>query len=141
MAYANWRLAETLAAARAPREELEEALRGAHGGAIAVGSPHLRVEIERLARRARVALPGSGGDDGATGDDTPFADLTPREREVLGQLADGRTNRQIAEQLFITEKTASVHVSNILSKLGATNRGEAAALAHREGFATQRSTV
>jgi DNA-binding CsgD family transcriptional regulator/tetratricopeptide (TPR) repeat protein len=135
LAYANWRLAETLAAARGPREELEEALRGAHAGAIAVGSAHLRTAIERLARRTRVTLPGGGGD--ATDDDTPFADLTPREREVLGQLADGRTNRQIAEELFITEKTASVHVSNILSKLGAANRGEAAALAHREGFAAR----
>jgi len=53
---------------------------------------------------------------------------------VLALVADGRTNRQIAQELFITDKTASVHVSNILSKLGAANRGEAAAIAHREGF-------
>jgi DNA-binding NarL/FixJ family response regulator len=63
-----------------------------------------------------------------------FPDLTAREREVLALIADGRTNRKIAQELFITEKTASVHVSNILGKLGATNRGEAAALAHRAGF-------
>jgi DNA-binding NarL/FixJ family response regulator len=50
---------------------------------------------------------------------------------VLALLADGRTNRQIAEALFISVKTASVHVSNILAKLGVTNRGEAAAVAHR----------
>src|SRR5438874_3830795 len=62
------------------------------------------------------------------------SDLTPREREVLSLVANGRTNRQIAAELFITDKTASVHVSNILSKLGASNRGEAAALAHRAGF-------
>ena len=64
----------------------------------------------------------------------PFA-LTPREREVLALVADGRTNRQIAEALFISEKTASVHVSNILAKLGVTNRAEAAAVAHRVGLA------
>ena len=57
--------------------------------------------------------------------------LTPREREVLALVADGRTNRQIAEALFISAKTASVHVSNILAKLRVTNRGEAAAVAHR----------
>jgi DNA-binding NarL/FixJ family response regulator len=57
--------------------------------------------------------------------------LTPREQEVLGYLMEGRTNRQIARALFITEKTASVHVSNIMSKLGAANRSEAAAIAHR----------
>jgi len=57
--------------------------------------------------------------------------LTPREREVLALVAAGRTNRQIAETLFISIKTASVHVSNILAKLGVANRGEAAAVAHR----------
>jgi DNA-binding NarL/FixJ family response regulator len=60
--------------------------------------------------------------------------LTERELEVLGLLAAGRSNQQIADTLFISRKTASVHVSNILSKLGAANRGEAAAIAHREGF-------
>jgi DNA-binding NarL/FixJ family response regulator len=60
-----------------------------------------------------------------------LASLTPRELEVLRLLVEGRSNRQIARPLFITEKTASVHVSNILSKLGAANRSEAAAIAHR----------
>ncbi|MGH3324081.1 MAG: helix-turn-helix domain-containing protein, partial [Streptomyces sp.] len=57
--------------------------------------------------------------------------LTQRERDVLGLVAAGRSNRQIAEQLFISPKTASVHVSNILAKLGVAGRGEAAAMAHR----------
>jgi DNA-binding NarL/FixJ family response regulator len=57
--------------------------------------------------------------------------LTPREQEVLQHLVEGRTNRQIARTLFISEKTASVHVSNIMSKLAAANRSEAAAIAHR----------
>jgi DNA-binding CsgD family transcriptional regulator len=60
--------------------------------------------------------------------------LTAREREVLALVADGRTNRQIAEALFISQKTASTHVSNILAKLGASNRAEAAAVAHRLGL-------
>ena len=66
--------------------------------------------------------------------------LTPRELEVLRLVAEGRSNRQIAEELFISAKTASVHVSNILGKLGAANRGEAAALAHRAGFELEPST-
>ena len=98
----------------------------------------LAAEIDALARRARIELrppSGEAAPDGppaqaaATADD-PLG-LTPREREVLTLLADGRTNRQIAETLFISPKTASVHVSNILAKLGVANRGEAAAVAHR----------
>jgi DNA-binding NarL/FixJ family response regulator len=54
---------------------------------------------------------------------------------VLALVAAGRTNRQIAEALFITEKTASLHVSHILAKLGVTGRVEAAAVAHRLGVA------
>ncbi|MER0247038.1 response regulator transcription factor, partial [Streptomyces sp. HSW2009] len=57
--------------------------------------------------------------------------LTPRERDVLRLVAVGRSNRQIAEELFISPKTASVHVSNILAKLEVSGRGEAAAMAHR----------
>ena len=59
----------------------------------------------------------------------PLSRLTPREREVLDLLATGATNKTIATTLFITEKTASVHVSNLLAKLGVANRGAAAALA------------
>ncbi|WSA58524.1 response regulator transcription factor [Nonomuraea fuscirosea] len=57
--------------------------------------------------------------------------LTPRELEVLRLVTQGRTNRDIAAELFISAKTVSVHVSNILGKLGVTTRGEAAAAAHR----------
>ncbi|MGW1144490.1 helix-turn-helix domain-containing protein, partial [Streptomyces sp. NPDC002454] len=56
---------------------------------------------------------------------------TLRAREFLGLVAAGRSNRQIAEELFISPKTASVHVSHILPKLGVSGRGEAAALVHR----------
>jgi DNA-binding NarL/FixJ family response regulator len=60
--------------------------------------------------------------------------LTARERDVLPLVAAGRSNRQIADALHISPKTASVHVSNILAKLGVATRGEAAALAHRRGL-------
>ncbi len=60
--------------------------------------------------------------------------LTPREREVLALVALGRTNRQIADELFISANTAGVHVSRILGKLGVTGRGEAAAVAYRLGL-------
>ena len=59
----------------------------------------------------------------------PLSRLTPREREVLDLLATGATNRTIADTLVISEKTVSVHVSNVLAKLGVENRGAAAALA------------
>ena len=61
--------------------------------------------------------------------------LTPREREVLALLADGASNRVIADRLVISTKTAGVHVSNLLAKLGVGSRLEAAAIAHRSGLA------
>ncbi len=64
----------------------------------------------------------------------PRRALTPRELEVLALVAEGLTNRAIGERLFISDKTASVHVSNILAKLGVSSRTEAAAVAHREGL-------
>ncbi|WP_258052763.1 LuxR family transcriptional regulator [Streptomyces sp. Ru73] len=76
----------------------------------------------------RAAGPAGAADGGATADSLG---LTPRERDVLRLVAAGRSNRQIADALFISPKTASVHVSNILAKLGVSGRGEAGALAHR----------
>ena len=63
-----------------------------------------------------------------------FGGLTPRELEVLDPVAAGRSNSEIGQQLFISRKTASVHVSNILAKLGAATRTEAVALARRRGL-------
>jgi DNA-binding CsgD family transcriptional regulator/tetratricopeptide (TPR) repeat protein len=77
------------------------------------------------------ARAGGGEGDAAGGaDDNPFG-LTPRERQVLAALAEGATNREIAANLYMAEKTASVHVSRILAKLGVRSRTEAAAVAHR----------
>ena len=60
--------------------------------------------------------------------------LTPREAEILALVAQGRTNGEIGKQLFISTKTVSVHVSNILGKLDAASRTEAAAIARRDGL-------
>ena len=97
-----------------------------------------------LATIARLGLPSpsaatlvSDTRGGSEADDEvidPFG-LTAREREVLALLADGQTNRRIADTLFISESTASVHVSNIIGKLGVANRVEAAAVAVRSGLA------
>jgi DNA-binding NarL/FixJ family response regulator len=89
-------------------------------------------EISLLARRAMISLEAPGADsDAETVPKPERLGLTARELEVLRLVAAGRSNREIAGELFISAKTASVHVSNILSKLGATSRGEAAAAAHR----------
>ena len=75
---------------------------------------------------------GNGGAGGAAASD-PVAGLTDREVEVLRLLATGLSNKEIGAELFIAAKTASVHVSNILAKLGAASRTEAAAIAHSRG--------
>jgi ATP/maltotriose-dependent transcriptional regulator MalT len=104
----------------------------------AIGAHWLAAEIEGFAARARLRLAAhdADADQAATpaGDEDPFG-LTPRERQVLELLADGRTNREIGQTLFMAEKTASVHVSRILSKLDVRSRTEAAAVAHRLGLA------
>jgi DNA-binding NarL/FixJ family response regulator len=129
-AYARMRKAEVLLETGADRDAVTETLRAAHGVAAECGAEVLRERCETLARRARVAL--SDEPAPATVED-PFG-LTPREREVLVLVAAGRTNRQIGEELFMSEKTASVHVSRILAKLEVSTRGEAGAVAHRLGM-------
>jgi len=124
----RWRLAEALAEA-GRRDEAEEQWRQAAQTADRLGAKPLRRALGDLARRARI---GTAPD---LPDAAVLASLTSREREVLRLIAAGRSNREIASVLFIAPKTASVHVSNILGKLGAASRTEAAAIAHREGLA------
>jgi DNA-binding CsgD family transcriptional regulator/tetratricopeptide (TPR) repeat protein len=142
LAMARWRAAEALLARRGDRDLAAGLLRQGHAAATTMGAAPLRRELERLARLGRVALdrdrPG-GGDDTPDGDAPPAAvveslGLTAREREVLALVAEGRSNRQVADVLSISAKTASVHVSNILGKLGVASRVEAAAVAHRLGM-------
>jgi ATP/maltotriose-dependent transcriptional regulator MalT len=130
-AYARFREAEALLERGAARDEVAEALRAAHAEAAECGAVVLRERCETLSRRARIPLTDEPAPAATTED--PFG-LTPREREVLTLVAAGRTNRQIGEELFMSEKTASVHVSRILAKLEVSTRGEAGAVAHRLGM-------
>ncbi len=132
-AYARWREAEALLAVRGDRDRAAAALRAAASAASGLRAGPLADEIRGLALRARIPLDQDVDEApvAAVPDEGDAFGLTRREREVLALVALGRTNRQIAEVLFISDKTAGVHVSNILGKLGVSGRGEAAAVAHR----------
>ena len=129
-AYARLRAAEAFVAAgdrAAAAEPLAAALRGGRGDG---GAP--LAEAGRALARAR-ARADRGGPRRSRSRAAPLG-LTPREHEVLLLVAEGHTNREIGEQLFMSEKTASVHVSRILAKLDVGGRVEAAAVAHRLGL-------
>jgi DNA-binding CsgD family transcriptional regulator len=127
--YARLRLAEALLAGQGKRRQAEAELGAVLDVAERLGARGLAEEARCLAVRARLRP--------AVADPADPADqlgLTPRERDVLKLVCAGRTNRQIATELFISPKTAELHVSHILAKLGVTTRGEAAAIAHRAGL-------
>ena len=131
----RWREAEA-AVESGDRTSAEDPARAVLDIARRLGCRWLTDEVEGLARRARLQLPDveplPAGTVVATadGEETPFG-LTPRELQVLALIAEGATNRQIGASLFMAEKTASVHVSRILAKLGVQSRTQAAAVAHR----------
>ncbi|MGW8883591.1 helix-turn-helix transcriptional regulator [Streptomyces sp. NPDC055749] len=152
LAQIHHRWAEALLTVQGDRPSATPLLHEAHAAALRLGAQPLTETIELLAGRARIALtaPGPPGEPqthpavlvpaadavATEGQDPAVAavesfGLTPRERDVHQLVAAGHTNRRIAEELYISPKTASVHVSNILAKLGVSSRGEAAALAHR----------
>ncbi|MEV5875710.1 AAA family ATPase [Streptomyces sp. NPDC052101] len=116
------------------RDRAVELLRLADAVAAHLDARSLADAVARLAQRARLTLIGTPRQALAPADPAAALGLTSRERDVLRLVSVGRTNRQIAEELFISPKTASVHVSNILGKLGVSGRGEAAATAHRLGL-------
>lgn len=130
--YARWRLAAALLA-RAHRREAIAALEVAHELATAIGARILVDEVERLAASSRVRLPRARKTAAA-----PPLGLTAREIEVLTLVAAGLTNRQIADRLFISQKTAGVHVGNILAKLDVVSRAQAAAVAVGAGVVVTR---
>jgi DNA-binding CsgD family transcriptional regulator len=126
VARSRWRLAGALVA-RGDRDEARSEWRRALEIADRLDAAPLRRALDDLARRAGfgAAAPAPAG---------PLSALTSREREVLRLVAEGRNNREIAAALFISPKTASVHVSNILAKLEVSSRTKAAAIAHRGGL-------
>ncbi|RYU09417.1 helix-turn-helix transcriptional regulator [Nocardioides iriomotensis] len=135
-AVATTRWCAALLAAGADRERVTGPLREAHAYAVREGAAGLRAWVERLAGTARVALAPPDTPTvpvQRTGNGGRLAGLTPREREVLRHLVAGDTYAQIGQALFISEKTVSVHVSNLLRKTGTSSRQEVAALALRIG--------
>jgi DNA-binding CsgD family transcriptional regulator len=137
-ALASWREAEAHLA-REDRAAAAEAAGRALATARRLGAGWLAGEVEGLIARARLRLDAPAEPADAPAAERPEAEdpfgLTPRERQVLTLVARGATNREIGAELYMAEKTASVHVSRILAKLDVRSRTQAAALAHRLGLA------
>jgi DNA-binding CsgD family transcriptional regulator/tetratricopeptide (TPR) repeat protein len=121
-AYARFREAEALLAARGSRSRAAGLLADAAATAAELGAAPLSALVASVGERARLTPAPAA----------PVLGLTAREAEIFALVGLGRTNAEIAAELFISAKTASVHVSNILRKLGVKSRIQAAALAHRQ---------
>ena len=139
-AYSHWRLADASFGDRKRRDEGARQLDAAALLIEGLGARPLGAAISDLRARAGLRSDQPAG-DGLDGPDAPASKgrpfgLTARESEVLGLLAAGWGNKEIADHLFISPKTASVHVSNIYGKLGVESRVAAATLAHDLGLAT-----
>ncbi|HEU5472898.1 MAG TPA: AAA family ATPase [Actinophytocola sp.] len=133
-AYCTFRAAEArLTAPGGPAAAGAELLRRAHAAAARLEAHPLRAECERLATWHRVILHAKPAESPGPAGQGTLATLTAREREILALITAGATNREIATDLVISPKTASVHVSNILRKLGVSSRTDAARIGHRGG--------
>ncbi|MGQ0840164.1 helix-turn-helix transcriptional regulator, partial [Actinokineospora sp.] len=126
------RLGEALLAADR-RDEAAVELRAADAVATRLNAKPLRDAVRKAARRGRVSL------DETVDPRDELDPFTPRERAVLSLVALGRTNRQVGAELFISEKTVSVHLSRIMAKLGASRRAEAVAVAYDRGLLTEQA--
>lgn len=111
-------------------EELVEAIRAVHRG-----EPRLHPDVARKLMEAARGAKGTRTQDAPEG---PAADLTEREREVIRLVAEGRTNHEIAQAFFISEKTVKTHVSHILGKLSLNDRTQLAIYALKHGLAGER---
>lgn len=121
----RWRWAEALLAA-GDRESARDQAAAAWATGRELGAGPLTTAIADLARRGRLDLPGLPRPDGDV--------LTARESQVLALAAEGLSNRQIGERMYISAKTVSVHMSRVLDKLGASGRAEAVSIGHRRGL-------
>jgi DNA-binding CsgD family transcriptional regulator len=128
-AMARYREAEAVLRARGSRSRAADAARTALAGAERLKAEPLLVRLRLLAQRGRIDLTERVEAPPAAPDVLAQLGVSAREREVLDLVAAGRTNRQIAGELYISEKTASVHVTHLLRKLGVASRIEAAAMA------------
>ena len=129
-AYARLRRAEAVLAGGAAHGEVVADLRAAQEVAARLGATSLAAAVAAMAVRAGVRLDDSAGPVAVPAQDV----LTPRERSVLALVADGRTNRQVGAELYISEKTVSVHLSRVMAKLGASSRTEAVTIAYARGL-------
>ena len=130
---ASWRLCAALVESGASGTEAAELLRSVYDYATEQGAVPLKAMAEELAASTRISL-ASPRVPGSEPVPAAFIGLTAREKEVLAHLVANRTNAEIAGALFISEKTVSVHVSNLLRKTETESRREVAALARRVGW-------
>ncbi|HET7761925.1 MAG TPA: LuxR C-terminal-related transcriptional regulator, partial [Phycicoccus sp.] len=141
-AYAAYRAGECLLVRDAgSRPEAAALLRRAWELSTELGAEPVRREVAALGETARIPLEGTDGHDLPSAGDAPWPGLTPREREVLALVVAGRTYGEIARALFLSEKTVSSHVSNILRKTGSANRVELARRAQHAAANTDDGTV
>jgi DNA-binding NarL/FixJ family response regulator len=112
----------------APPEEMLAAVRTVHAGDSVIAASSTRRLLQHVAPMLRGAAPTT------VGGGTELTELTPREREVLVQMALGATNTEIAQRLFVSEATVKTHVGRVLAKTGSRDRVQAVVLAYRTGL-------